>query len=136
MLYPDRNDLKLSISVEALFCFIQQPPDKVARRRAYGCPPDGLRTGSPPFPSPRLIRLSCGFSCGPGAFGSRSPTLALKAYSPSGPLQNSSRLRRFFGVQGFHLGYFLELGQKLRMVLSEVFDDPRIVEELGQPSFC
>ena len=35
--------------------------------------PDGLRTGSPPSPSPQLIRPACGFSCGPRAFGSGSP---------------------------------------------------------------
>jgi hypothetical protein len=36
--------------------------------------PSGLQTGSPPFPPPSLIRPSGGFSDGPGAFGSRSPS--------------------------------------------------------------
>lgn len=91
-----QTGLKLSIHW-CLSSYPAQFPYKIKTGRpVYVYWPCGLRTGSPPFPPPRLLHARFypdGFSCGPGVEGFRSPYGALKApyflwfRKPSCPLQ-------------------------------------------------
>ena len=93
--------------------------------------PCGLRTGSPPFPPLRLIRISCGFSRSPGAYGSRSPILALKACAELPASELSMPLCRLLGIKRVDAHNAQKLRIDVGVVLRQMTLDAFVMHDFG-----